>query len=197
MKTRASVRVSHLRAHFSEISSTCHPLWHPLGFVSCIIPSEDSSYTTRIHYWPKWERRYKEPNWPIHNHVYDVSSHILEGRVRDVQYQVEDGNDYAAYSVSYSGEDSQIILTSQRIGIRKLVDEVRQTGEEYSIPEGTFHQTVVPVGESAITLVVLSNFSGASPLVLGTSERESYRYVRDKYSSELFWKRIRAIVLGH
>lgn len=195
MRTRASLQVDYLRAHFSEISSTCHPLWHPLGFVSCLVPSEECNYTTRVHYWPKFGRRYKDPNWPIHTHAYDLSSCILEGRVRDLQYQAERGGDYAVYSVSYSGEDSNLVLTDQRRSIKKLVDEVREVGDEYSIPVGTFHQTVVPIGESAITLVVLSNFGEASPLVLGTPKRKCYGYVRVKYSREAFWKNIGESIL--
>ncbi len=194
MKIDVRSQLPYLRENISLVSATCQPLWHPLGFVSCVIRKEAQKYTTRIHYWPKFDRRTKNPDWPIHSHVYDLSSYILEGRVRDIQYQLVEGAEYAVYSVSYSGENSTIKRTERQTSIKKVVDEVHGEGEEYSVPIGSFHQTQVPVRESALSLVVLFNFTDEKPLVLGTVEEKSYRYDRVKFDRLTFWARVRDMI---
>ena len=194
MKIEASSHLSYLRENISQIAKSCQPLWHPLGFVSCIIGKEKNGSITRIHYWPKCERRAKTPNWPIHTHIYDLSSLILEGRLRDIQYRLIPGCDYAIYSVSYSGEDSVINLTGGRTSIKIETDEVRQKGEEYTVPIDFFHQTIVPFDESAITLVVLSNFEDSKPLVLGGYGEKSYPYERVEFNKVEFWSRIKETI---
>lgn len=185
----AKSQLKFLEDNFLELASTCKPLWHPLGFVSCIIRKE-KYFTSRIHYWPKMERRTKVPNWPIHTHVYDLSSYILAGRVRDIQYRKKDGTDYVIYSVSYKGEDSEIKSTSTYTSIRKISDRIRSIGDEYAIPLGVFHETQVPLDEFAITLVALSNFADSAPLVLGEKEIGIHSYDREEFDRLEFWRRI-------
>jgi hypothetical protein len=193
MKIDVRSQLPYLRENFSALNSRAQPLWHPLGFVSCIIRDEEK-YTTRVHYWPKNERRHKNPNWPIHTHAYVLDSLVLEGRVRDIQYRQGEGSEYTIYSVSYSDQNSTIDRTDQHISIEYLVDDVRESGEEYSVPIGTFHQTLVPTNESAITLVVISRFGSVNPLVLGAAENESYPYDRVEYDKLVFWNRVRRAI---
>ena len=187
-------QLQYLRKNFSKVALTCQPLWHPLGFVSCVIRKEKRKFTTRIHYWPKHERRTKNPDWPIHSHVYHLTSRILKGRVRDIQYRLRDGSDYAIYSVQYSGEDSVINFTNRQTSVEKTIDKIHELGEEYSVSIGSFHQTQVPMGESVISLVVLSSFVDSNPLVLGTLEEQSYRYDRAEFDKSTFWTRIREVI---
>ena len=194
MMIKASSQLPYLRENISELTSTCQPLWHPLGFVSCVIRSEKNSFITRIHYWPKFERRTKNPDWPIHTHVYDLSSQILDGRVRDIQYRLKDGADYAIYSVCYSGENSALNFTNEHTSIEKVIDAVHEAGEEYTVAIGSFHQTRVPFDESAVSLVVLSNFVNFTPLVLGTLREKFFPYSRVKFDKLTFWNRIGDII---
>ena len=187
MKIEARSQLLYLRVKFCEIALACQPLWHPLGFVSCVIRRKEGEYTTRLHLWPKYERRTKSPHWPIHNHVYDLASCVLSGRVRDTQYRLKDGSDYAIYSVRYSGENSVLGFTNRRTSIEKVIDEVHEPGEEYSVSLGSFHQTKVPIGESAITIVVLSNFVSDNPLVLGAVGEQKYQYDRAEFDKSAFW----------
>ncbi len=191
MKTNASSQLPYLRETISQLASTAQPLWHPLGFVSCVIRNKEKQNTTRVHYWPKNERRCKNPDWPIHTHAYDLSSLVLEGGVRDIQYRQKAGSKYAIYSVSYVGHDSSITRSDQYTSIETLVDKFREVGEEYSVPMGAFHQTLVPIDEMAVTLVVLSNFGNADPLVLGAAAEKSYPYDRVQFNKLVFWNRVR------
>ncbi|MYB76784.1 MAG: hypothetical protein F4X83_06765 [Chloroflexi bacterium] len=194
MKINARSQLPYLRDNISEIASTCQPLWHPLGFVSCVIRREEDEFTTRVHYWPRGNRRTKEPNWPIHNHAYELSSHILAGCVRDIQYRLVRGNDYAIYSVSYAGENSTITLTNRRTSLEKLIDQFHLAGEDYSVSVDTFHETDVPMQEQAISLVVQSNFRDTEPLVLGTGEGGQHSYDRIEFDRVAFWSQVRGTI---
>ena len=194
MKTDTYSQLSFLRDNFSKVSLESQPLWHPLGFVSCIVREEGRTYTTRLHYWPKYERRTKSPNWPIHTHAYDLSSLILDGRIYDIQYKLVAGSGYAIYSVEYFGESSTINYTNEKASIAKVTDGVHVAGEEYSIPIGSFHETRVPMDECAVSLVVLSNFSDRRPLVLGRGEGQRYRYDRAAFDKTIFWTRMGEVI---
>lgn len=190
MKTDASTQVDFLRENFSVLAASCQPLWHPLGFVSCVIRDEPRCLVVRVHYWPKHERRTKNPDWPIHTHVYDLSSLVLMGRVRDVQYREKSGSEYAVYSVSYKDADSSIGRTDRDLSIELSVDQYHVAGEQYFVPVGSFHQTMVPSDETALTLVALSSFQDKVPLVLGQPGDQSYPYNRIPFDQETFWSTV-------
>ena len=194
MKIDAFSQLSYLRDNISEVALTCQPLWHPLGFVSCVIRKEEGRFTTRLHLWPKHERRTKNPDWPIHNHVYDLTSYILCGRVRDIQYRLRDGRDYAIYSVQYSGNNSTVSFANGRTSIEKVTDEIHEAGDQYAVSIGSFHQTKVPMDESAISIVVLSNFANENPLVLGHTTESSHHYDRAEFDKVAFWTTISKVI---
>lgn len=187
MKISASSQLAFLRENLLSFAETCTPLWHPLGFVSCEILNDPGNIIVRVHYWPKGERRTKNPDWPIHTHVYDLSSLVLMGRVRDQQFREKQGSEYAVFSVSYSGENSAISWTGRNVAAELLVDEYHAAGEEYTVSVGTFHQTHVPQEETAATLVVQSNFQHSDPLVLGQASDQKYPYDRLPFDREQFW----------
>src|SRR5437879_13738561 len=84
--------------------SDLRPLWHPLGFVSVVV-KEDDAVAIRLHYWPAGERRPKNPNWPIHNHVFELCSTIITGEIIDRQYESCDGLERQIYRAVNSGPD--------------------------------------------------------------------------------------------
>jgi hypothetical protein len=183
-----------IAARLPELSSSITPLWHPLGFVSCIVEPRALDHLVRLHYWPKKDRRPKSPDWPIHTHKFDLSSLVLLGQVRDIQYRPAEGDRFGVYAVRYQGDDSTIVPTHKETSIETVVDAVRSAGESYSVPIGTFHQTVVSIDAEALTLVVCTNFSEADPLVLGSSEAGVYSYHRAEFDRAFFWARVSAAV---
>lgn len=196
MKTDPRSQLLYLRENISKLAVSTQPLWHPLGFVSCVIRNDERKYTTRVHLWPKNERRTKNPDWPIHTHAYDLSSLVLNGRIRDIQYRQKTGSNYVVYSVSYVGQDSSITRTDQHSSIETLVDKFRETGEEYSVLKGSFHQSSVLIDEMAVTLVVLSNFDNTDPLVLGAVGHKIYPYDRAQFDKLMFWSQVREVILN-
>lgn len=196
MKVSASSQIDYLRENLSKLASVHEPLWHPLGFVSCVIRDEPGRSVVRVHCWPKDERRPKRPDWPIHTHVYDLSSLVLAGRVRDLQYGTKSGDEYAIYSVSYEKDGSAISSTGRDTSLILQADHYHSTGEEYFVPAGSFHQTYVPQDESAITLVAQSNFQRTTPLVLGFYGSRAEPYNREGFDKTFFWKQVEQAVFS-
>ena len=193
---KAQSQLPYLRENIPRLAEQCQPLWHPLGFISCVIREEPKRLLVRVHYWPKAERRTKSPDWPIHTHIYDLSSLVLMGNVQDMQYRAEDnGSEYSIYSVSYHGENSAIAPSKREISVIPVVDRMHGVGEEYSVPAGVFHQTFVPMEDSAMTLVALSNFQETDPLVLGKSGDKSFPYDRLPFDKNVFWDYVAGAII--
>lgn len=193
MKIEAKDHFNFLSDNLRKLESTVVPLWHPLGFVSCVI-KQTEEFTLRVHLWPKGERRVKNPDWPIHTHSYFLSSFVLQGDIRDIRYKsIEDGQN-VVYSVRYFQGGSEITQTEEKVGVVPLVDELRCEGDSYEVDLDVFHQSVVPIEQSAVTLVALSNFTDSPPLVLGSPADKRYPYDRTPYDKDLFWESVSGAV---
>lgn len=191
MKTDLAHALAFLRKNIDRIAAELVPLWHPLGFVSCVVDESRAPLITRVHFWPANERRVKNPDWPIHTHSYSLNSLVLSGAVKDIQYDVIAGNQWCVYSVRYYEGGSEIIRTPERVIAVPSVVEMRYAGQEYEVPRGVFHQTQVEYGQSAVTLVSLSQHGSEAPKVLGTEQAERYPYDRTAFDAELFWGEVR------
>lgn len=173
------------------------PQWHPLGFVSCVILRETDGSTVRVHYWPKSERRVKNPDWPVHTHTYQLSSLVLAGRLFDIQYQRSSGTSQVIYEVNYYDGGSSIARTSETISLSIEFEKERSVGEQYSVERGVFHETRVAFDESALTLVALSEFKeNLHPLVVGSNKAESYPYDRTSFDREEFWSQVETSLIS-
>ena len=195
MQTDITDCFNFLCIHLERLAVKITPLWHPLGFVSCVI-DESPLYTTRVHYWPPGERRVKNPDWPIHTHSYGLKSLVLSGSVRDLQYRVEPGNQWSIYSVNYYEGGSEIIRTPRGVNVALAINEIRAAGEQYEVQRGVFHQTQVSNDQAAVTIVLLSDHGTEAPMVLGSEQAEKYPYDRIEYDPALFWTAVRKAING-
>lgn len=191
MRIDARDFVGWVAENIGQLSNESVPLWHPLGFVSAVVAKVDGSHTLRLHYWPKSERRTKNPDWPIHTHSYSLSSLVLAGRVEDLQYELEAGSQYSVYEVRYFGGDSEIVRTNRTVSIGKTTTHVHSSGAQYRVERGVFHQSRVAFENSAVTLVALSENSSGPPLVLGTTGGSRYPYDRTRFDPDTFWAAVR------
>jgi hypothetical protein len=190
MKINAVDYLDFLEENINQLSKNRIPLWHPLGFVSCLISSKKGDYDIRVHYWPSGNRRTKNPNWPIHTHSYSLSSLVLAGSVRDIQYRVQNGNDHSAYKVNYFEGGSEIVKTEKTITLSECINRVQTAGSQYHVERGVFHQSQVEFNERAVTLVALSEMSNDAPLVLGTDAETRYPYERLPFDNDIFWNEV-------
>lgn len=194
MKINAVDYVKYLIENIDEFEVNCTPLWHPLGFVSCLIAEVNENYKLRVHYWPSGERRTKNPNWPIHTHSYTLSSLVLSGCVRDTQYRLAKGGDYQVYKVEYFDGGSHIIKTDQSVSLVESINKTHKAGNQYRVERGMFHQSLVDFNESAVTFVALSEDAKEPPLVLGESAADRYPYDRAPFDSRVFWAAVKSAV---
>ncbi len=176
--------------NLETLSSNLVPLWHPLGFVSCVVENVPSSHTVRLHYWPRGERRVKNPDWPIHTHSYTLTSLVLKGKLRDLQYRVATGHEKRVYSVNYFEGGSEIVRTSETVEVHDKIDEIRFSGDQYQVSCGVFHQTQVSIDQSVVTLVILKDHVSEAPKVLGDEQSEKYPYDRIPFNSVHFWSEV-------
>lgn len=191
MKIEAADQVAYLAEQIERLSQECQPLWHPLGFASCVIKEIKGHHTIRVHYWPPNQRRTKNPDWPIHTHSYHLSSFVLKGSVRDIQYEVTDGDDHYVYEVRYHQGNSEIIKTDKIASISESINTTQTARCQYHVSRGVFHQSRVDFSESAVTLVALSEFGNDPPLVLGAPGDYRYPYDRTSFDKVAFWSEVR------
>lgn len=195
MRARALVALRKIQDEFKPISVRVQPLWHPLGFVSCVV-FDEGGVVTRLHYWPSNERRPKSPNWPIHTHLFKLSSLVVSGSLRDMQYHCFPGSDYYSLRVAYSEEDSELLETGAKYRIESVRETVIHKHGFYSIQEGVFHQSEVDIGQETLTLAQCSNHSKNPPIVLAPQKEfygqmgQSLEYIRHPYDRERFWNRV-------
>jgi hypothetical protein len=192
MQTSLADLVEKCRRDIVDLEEDTTPLWHPLGFVSCEAYCLPSGDVARVHFWPRGQRRTKNPDWPIHTHSYALRSRVLSGQVRDIQYRAEPPGGGRIYMVEYSEGGSRVVKSNRTVELAKTVDEIRVAGSEYSVPQGTFHQTRVPEEESAVTIVLLSNHTNDPPEVIGTDEGNVYPYDRIPFAKNAFWQAVRS-----
>lgn len=191
MKTNAFNHLRFLIEGVEKLSLECQPLWHPLGFVSCLLKEEKGDHTLRVHYWPPHERRTKNPDWPIHTHSYTLSSLVINGRVQDIQYKTAVGQDYSIYEVRYFDGGSEIVKRETNVSIIEAVNLTQVSGNQYCVERGIFHQSRVALNESAVTLVALSEVGENPPLVLGNSAEYRYPYDRTPFDRATFWGEVK------
>lgn len=191
MKINALDHLDFLLENIDTLASNIQPLWHPLGFVSCVIRDTPGEPTLRVHYWPPNDRRTKNPDWPIHTHSYALSSLVMSGKVEDTQYKTTDGEQHSIYQVSYFNGNSEIRCTGRKASALKCTSHTRTEGEQYRVERGVFHESSVGFSESAVTFVALSEPSSEAPLVLGGDGDRSYPYDRTPFDREQFWSAVR------
>jgi hypothetical protein len=194
MKINALDHLNFLLDNIDTIAVNIQPLWHPLGFVSCVIRDNPGELTLRVHYWPPHDRRTKNPDWPVHTHSYALSSLVMLGKIEDTQYKTTDGERYSIYQVSYFNGNSEIRSTGRKTSALKCTSEIHTEGEQYRVERGVFHQSSVQFTESAVSFVALSEPSSEAPLVLGGDGEQSYPYDRTPFNKEEFWSAVRGAI---
>lgn len=145
--------------------------WHPLGFVIFkLVDTNPLQY--RLHVWPKNKRIAKNPNWQIHNHIFDLESLVLVGKVGSEAISVSNAPTRDAthqlYRVKYTNYGSDLVNSGVSVNLHHLDTSWALAGEKYSIDKGCYHQSCVSVHDKAATLVRTNNIStSASPMVVG------------------------------
>lgn len=145
-------------------------VWHPTGFLVLTLLRSESG-ALRLHLWPERAREHGTPCWPVHDHVWDLRSHVLCGAVESHRYEVVDDprGDSVLYAVRYGeGRSSHMHRSDRRVSVWPEVPRRIEAGERYEVPAGQFHASMVSAGELAATLAITRTTARAWPWVVGT-----------------------------
>jgi len=112
---------------------------HPLGFKVARI--SNGNVHLRIHLWSG--RSTDQAGFEVHNHSFDLKSHVVEGKIRRVIYAAHEGpsGDRSIYQVAYEEGHSILRKTAIVVRLKKLRQEIHPAGTTYSVPAGALHET--------------------------------------------------------
>jgi hypothetical protein len=144
-------------------------VWHPTGFLVLTLLRRDEG-ALRLHLWPPGERELGTPCWPVHDHVWDLRSHVLCGEVESRGYAVVDDPEGPAvlYAVGYGeGQRSCMRRSERRVSVQGLAARRVACGERYEVAAGELHASSVALRAFAATLVATRPSGRPWPWVVG------------------------------
>lgn len=146
-----------------QSSESLEAFWHPLGFIHIKLFKRGSE-NFRLHIWPQKQRSKTSTNYPIHNHIYDIESIVLSGRIGCQNYEVRQSktSNSSLCDVLYFKDKSVLKSTKKKIKVIEKNLSWTNADNSYCINKGEFHQSVVPEGEFSATLLRNYNYSADS-----------------------------------
>lgn len=159
---------------------------HPLGFYVAKIALVGVD-VLRLHIWRAGDWFPSDPAWPVHDHMFDLESVVVLGRVLNSVYEVTDSEhgDGQLYSVEYSDRGSVRIRTERRVTCRKVSEDSIAAVQKYRVGAGTFHSTAPSPNCSAVTIARTTRISDRPPLVVGDpSGLPLYEYLNQTLSDQ-------------
>lgn len=155
--------------------------WHPSGFIrSQLLCGSRDLPEVRLHYWKSdGTAQFDEA---IHEHPWDSISIVLQGRVRNEFWSINEGPDYP---IVYFETKSIASTKYARIGTctPTLTSKLEiSAGEYYWIPSGTFHRTKL-VSDEAVTLFVRGPFLKAFSLIVDENGPAEYSSIKTEVKS--------------
>lgn len=179
----------------AELTTTNYS-WHPYGFLQIRFHSDrlwnDERKTVRLHIWPASTRSRQIPNWPIHNHAYNLYSTILTGAITNEVYNViEDNKEQPLnklYTARYKGNFSFLEATNNKVSYTKTSQATYFSGQQYLIPIHSYHVANVDEGTFASTIVLTTDSSDLTQYVVGDFNGDDvYSYERIACSKQEFY----------
>jgi hypothetical protein len=136
---------------------------HPLGFKVALI--SNGIVHLRLHLWTSPT---EQPGFEIHDHSFDLKSHVVEGSLRQIIYRAHNNpaGDRSIYQVAYEDGRSTLLKTGVAVRIEELRQDVLRAGTTYFVPAGELHMAELYQCEAAITLVV-THEKGGQPITIG------------------------------
>ncbi|MBV1883883.1 MAG: hypothetical protein KUG82_19745 [Pseudomonadales bacterium] len=153
--------------------------WHPLGFVMCKL-SQENEKNIRLHIWPNSSEHVQEPQWLIHDHMFDLKSWVLSGKIENIEYEIaSDFPIYSIYQASYEQDKSILHRTEQDLSIKVKNKSVVSSGQIYEIASGILHQSISLSNSTAVTVCETIDRLDKNPIIAGDIKgRASYSYTR-------------------
>ncbi len=160
---------------------------HPYGFFIIKVLT-NKNFQVRLHFWFEGVKRKQNPDWPPHNHSFDIYSLVLQGELSHTIYDVRRSSlgKNTLYQVEYSADISLLKKTSTAISYSELETKKYGKNDTYSLCCEQFH-SINHIGKGdAITLCVMTNNNNSTQYVLGDISGDQ-RYIfkrREVYKEE-------------
>lgn len=157
---------------------------HPLGFI-CLPVIRDGRCGVCVHAWLPGQPKASPTTSPVHAHSWDLVSYVLFGRLRnDLPHVV--GAKPGARDVwrvleirSRGGTDD--IVPTPRLVHRESGESVLIARDDvYTVPAGTFHNSIVDPAEPTVTVMLASTVDGSPDLSLGSPSTPAHRIRRNR-----------------
>jgi len=154
-------------------SNRYHPTWHALGFIHCKVANFDGGQL-RLHIWPAGKSHHLEQDLKVHEHVFDVNSCLVRGKLLNINYEFNealnaDRAHFQRYSVEYLEDGSMLHPSGRFFNIKEKVETELSTGDFYRVGRGIFHESKRELTEQVVTLVATSAPEERSPLMMGAA----------------------------
>jgi hypothetical protein len=143
----------------------------------------EPSKTLRLHLWSRAFQWTQQPNWQIHDHIFEFRSLVLMGTLLNKCYTSVPLQDrphrvYPLYEVAYDKNESHLHHSGSFLNIRLESIERVTNGGHYAVRRGVLHRTKL-ASEFAISLLATSEHGpGHSPRVVGEALSEAHCFSR-------------------
>lgn len=177
--------VAGLVVSFRDGVHACEARRHPYGFVVVSLGSLDHAggrLAYRLHLWPEGFRLPGSADLMVHDHVYDIVSHVLAGALVQHEYvEDEHGAPFASYRGLYDGPHSVLERLPGVVRVRESAVERIEAGRTYVLPAGALHMVMVDSAIFTATVLRTRYDKGRTdPLILAPlNAPASYRFDRD------------------
>jgi len=153
--------------------------WHPLGFLQFKIGKTSSGGSIKLHLWHEQFKSQQNPNWLIHKHVWELTSQILIGSVKNTTYKIlsKDGHqdliksdEHFKYKVEFSGQKSIMKKLDGNFSLILDKDDIYHKGDIYTVSINEFHKTTLPDNEFTATIIYTPKKIRKNPTVIGDKQ---------------------------
>ena len=102
---------------------------HPYGFF-IVKPLVNSKRQIRLHIWLPGNRRRQKPDWPTHNHNFDLHSVIIKGELTHHIWEVTSNIDspLALHKVSYIDSISKLTRIPGTVACKEINSDAYTSG---------------------------------------------------------------------
>ena len=158
-------------------------IWHPLGFVMCKL-SDEGDRKIRLHIWPNDRSREQKPTWLIHDHLFDLKSWVLAGKIENTVYGADSSPpNFRIYQASYVNDKSILNRTKRTLSIKEESKSVIASGGVYEVQSGILHRSISLSNKTSVTVCETINKLDKNPVIAGSlSGEKTYSYTRSAVS---------------
>lgn len=159
---------------------------HPLGF-TCLPVIREGRYGVCVHVWVPGQPKARPTTSPVHCHSWDLASFVLSGRLRNDLPNVVGARPGAPGSwrvleVRSRGDTDDIIPTPRLVHCESGQSAQFARDDVYTVPAGTFHDSVADPAEPTVTVVLANTVSDGADLSLGSPGTLAHRIRRIRSS---------------